>query len=168
MSEIDNRQWRRAIGIAGQDIDLVDGTIAENIAFGLGDMTRADIEEAARLAHADDFIRSFPDGYETLVGGRGLALSGGQRQRIGIARALGRKPQILILDEATNAVDGLSERKLFELLQTGARDRTTIVISHHASTLAFCDRGVVLSDGKVVEAGPLKELEGFRAMATLV
>ncbi len=164
LSDTDSRQWRRAIGIAGQDIDLVEGTIADNIAFGVLDMPFADIQEAARLAHADDFIESFPEGYQTRVGGRGLALSGGQRQRIGIARALGRKPQILILDEATNAVDGLSEKKLFELLQTGARDRTTIVISHHASTLSFCDWGVVLADGKVIETGPLNDLAGFKSM----
>ena len=164
LSDTDSRQWRRAIGIAGQDIDLVEGTIADNIAFGVLDMPFADIQEAARLAHADDFIESFPEGYQTRVGGRGLALSGGQRQRIGIARALGRKPQILILDEATNAVDGLSEKKLFKLLQTGARDRTTIVISHHASTLSFCDWGVVLADGKVIETGPLNDLAGFKSM----
>ena len=167
LSHYDQEQWRRLIGIAGQDIDLVEGTIAENIAFGNPGMARDAIEEAARLAFADEFIASFPDGYATLVGGRGLALSGGQRQRIGIARALGRKPQILILDEATNAVDSATEKKLFALLRKTGGQRSTIVISHHHATLQHCDRGVVLRDGRVEEAGPLTSLRGFAAMESM-
>lgn len=165
--QFDPDQWRRLIGIAGQDIDLVEGTIAENIAFGNTGMTDSQMKEAARLAHADEFIALFSQGYETVVGGRGLALSGGQRQRIGIARALGRDPEILILDEATNAIDGLSEKKLFALLQETSANRTTIVISHHLATLRYCDRGVVLRNGRVEEAGPLAQLSGFTAMTRI-
>lgn len=164
LTELDGAAWRRIIGIAGQDIDLVDGSISSNIAFGLDDVSREAVIEAARHAQAHDFIMGLPDGYATLVGTRGLSLSGGQRQRIGIARAICRKPQILILDEATNAVDGPSERAVFELLRELHGRCTILVISHRAATLAHCDAGVVLDDGIVVESGPINTLARYRAM----
>jgi subfamily B ATP-binding cassette protein MsbA len=164
LSEIDPETWRRHISLAGQDIELIDGTIADNIAYGWPDASEKKIAEAARLADADQFIRALPEGYTTDVGRRGLNLSGGQRQRIGIARALLRDPDVLILDEATNAVDGISETVIMTLLKRRAGQKTTLVISYRISTIASCQDGVVLEGGRVVEAGPLEELAFFKKM----
>ena len=122
--------------MAGQDIDLVDGTIADNIRYGVPTATFEQIREAARMADADAFINALPGGYEARTGLRGLSLSGGQRQRIGLARALLRKPAILILDEATNAVDGVSESTILHVLHDRSLFQTVLVISHRRSTLA--------------------------------
>lgn len=157
LTGIERDSWLNCIGVAGQDVDLVDGTIAENIAFGTEAYADADIEEAARRADAHDFIAWLPAGYTTQVGNRGYALSGGQRQRIGIARALIRNPKLLILDEATNAVDGLSEAAILSLLNT-VKGQTIIIISHRPSTLALCDHTVTIDAGKVVEAESLGAL----------
>jgi subfamily B ATP-binding cassette protein MsbA len=161
---IDAKRWRERIGLAGQDVDLVDGSIAENIAYGRPDASFAEIIEAAQLADADGFIRNLPNGYDTRVGNRGLSLSGGQRQRIGLARALVRKPEILILDEATNAIDGLSESNIVSILRDRSRCPTVIVISHRQSTLVYCEDGVVLENGSVVESGPLNNLKFYKDM----
>ncbi|GLQ53667.1 ABC transporter ATP-binding protein [Devosia nitrariae] len=155
LSQIDPVQWRAGLAIAGQDIGLVDGTVAENIAYGAPDATMADIVEAARRADAHDFISALPQSYECLVGNRGLGLSGGQRQRIGIARALVRRPRLLILDEATNAVDAVSEAAIMSLLD---EPMTIILISHRESLLALCEDAIVLEQGRVVEWGPLRTL----------
>jgi subfamily B ATP-binding cassette protein MsbA len=165
LSQIDPRAWIGGIAIAGQDVDIIEGSIAENIAYGRSDLSHAEIAEAARLADAHGFIAALPEGYESMVGSRGLNLSGGQRQRIAIARALARQPQILILDEATNAVDGLSEAAIMRLLREVHDMVTTIVVSHRASTLALCDDGVVIAHGRVVEAGPLGSLDAWRRMS---
>jgi ATP-binding cassette, subfamily B, bacterial MsbA len=164
LSEINPENWRRHISLAGQDIDLIDGTIADNIAYGWPDASEKKIIEAARLADAHQFICALPEGYQTNVNRRGLNLSGGQRQRIGIARSLLRDPDILILDEATNAVDGISERVIMTLLKRRAGQKTTLVISHRINTIASCEDGLVLEDGRVVEAGPLVELAFFKNM----
>jgi subfamily B ATP-binding cassette protein MsbA len=164
LAEIDPVDWRRRIGMAGQDIDLVEGTVTENIAYGMPGVDEAEIVQAARLADADHFIRGLPQGYGTRVGNRGMSLSGGQRQRIGLARALVRKPEILILDEATNAVDGISERAILSLLRGRSRGTMTIVISHRQSTLACCADGIVLEDGRVSESGPLRSLRFYHGM----
>jgi ATP-binding cassette, subfamily B, bacterial MsbA len=162
LTSIDPATWRGRLGLAGQDIDLSDGTIAENIAYGRPEAPMEKIVEAAKLADVDMFVRQLPDGYATQVGNRGLALSGGQRQRIGIARALLRKPEILIFDEATNAVDGVSEATILEILRRP--NTTSLVISHRTSTAAWCNDGVVIEHGHVVESGELTSLTAYRRM----
>jgi subfamily B ATP-binding cassette protein MsbA len=162
LTTIDPQTWLSHVGLAGQDIDLIDGTIAENIAYGRPEAPIEEIMEAARLADVDTFVRQLPAAYSTRVGNRGLALSGGQRQRIGIARALLRKPQILIFDEATNAVDGVSEATILKILRHP--DRTSIVISHRTSTTDWCDDGVVIDHGCIIEAGALTSLTAYLQM----
>jgi subfamily B ATP-binding cassette protein MsbA len=147
--------WRPRIAVAGQDAELIDGTVAENIAYGRPDASRDEIELVARVADADRFIAGLPEGYATRVGRGGLSLSGGQRQRIGLARALLMRPDLLILDEATNAVDGLSERAIMDLLAGHSHFRTALVISHRESTLANCEDAIVLDGGRVVRTGPM-------------
>jgi ATP-binding cassette subfamily B protein/subfamily B ATP-binding cassette protein MsbA len=161
LAEIDPRQWRRNIALASQDLELVDGTIFENIVYGHDTASAGDAMHAARLAEAHEFIEHLPLGYATLVGYRGVNLSAGQRQRIALARALVRDPDILILDEATSAVDGLSEAAIVETLKSRAGRRTTIVISHHHSTISFCDDVVILSRGRV------KKQAAFATLAKL-
>ncbi|MER8993346.1 ABC transporter ATP-binding protein/permease [Mesorhizobium sp. M0074] len=161
LDRIDPSQWRKHIALASQELELVDGTIFDNIIYGQDAASADDAERAARLAEAHDFIEQLPQGYRTVVGYRGVNLSAGQRQRIALARALVRDPDILILDEATNAVDGLSEAAIVETLKSRAGRRTTIVISHHRSTISFCDDVVILSHGRVKKQAP------FAALATL-
>lgn len=161
----DARAWRARIALAGQDAELLDGTLGENIGFGRTGATREEIVAAARAAGADAFIRRLPEGYDTTVSIESAILSGGQRQRIGLARALLRRPDLLILDEATSAVDGISEGEILELLADHRHFRRALVISHRRSTLAVCQQGIVLDEGRVIEAGPLKALEYYRAMA---
>lgn len=158
LSTVDPDRWRGMIAMASQDLELVDGTILENIAYGRPDASRAEVEHAARLAEAHDFIIGMAQSYETLVGYRGINLSAGQRQRIALARALVRDPQILILDEATNAVDGLSEAAILATLKERAGRSTTIVISHHRATIEFCDEVVVLRDGRLAGQGRLADI----------
>lgn len=161
LNEIDPTQWRSRIALASQDLELVDGTILDNIAYGHDLATVADAQRAAKLAEADEFILNLPQGYQTIVGYRGANLSAGQRQRIALARALARDPDVLILDEATNAVDGLSEAAIVETLKLRANRRTTIVISHHRSTISFCDDVVILSGGRIKSAASLAKLESL-------
>jgi subfamily B ATP-binding cassette protein MsbA len=162
---IDSANWRGRIAVAGQDSDLVTGTVAENISYGRPDPTAAEIEAAARAAGADSFIAMLPQGYDTPVGPHGLNLSGGQRQRIGVARALLLNPDLLIFDEATNAVDALSDMEIVKLASEHHHFRTLLIASHRKTTIAACQRGIVLEHGKVVEAGPLEDLTYFRTMA---
>lgn len=163
LSSINISDWLNAIAIAGQDIDLIDGTIAENISYSRPKTDRTKIEQAARYAKAD-FIDDLPQGFDTFVGPRGLSLSGGQRQRIGIARALAREPEILILDEATNSLDYETENGIIKSLQGLPGSMTILVVSHRISTLAFCDDGIVLSRGRVIETGPLPSILSDRFM----
>jgi ATP-binding cassette subfamily B protein len=145
--------YRKHIGLVLQEPFLFFGTIADNIAYGLPDATREDIVAAARAAHAHEFILRMPQGYDSLVGERGQGLSGGERQRISIARALLINPRILILDEATSAVDTETEKEIQNALDNLVRGRTTIAIAHRLSTLRKADRLVVMDKGLIVEEG---------------
>ena len=150
--------YRRQLGVVLQDNFLFDGTIAENIAFARPHATRREIEHAAGIAHCDDFVRRFPQGYDTVVGERGVKLSGGERQRVSIARAILADPRILILDEATSSLDSESEAAIQDGLRTLRRGRTTFVIAHRLSTIRSADQILVMEGGEIVERGTHTEL----------
>src|SRR6266513_646827 len=150
--------YRRQLGVVLQDNFLFDGTIAENIAFARPHASREDIEEAARIAHCDEFVRRFEKGYDTVVGERGVKLSGGERQRVSIARAILADPRILILDEATSSLDSESEAAIQDGLRTPRRGRTTFVIAHRLSTIRSADQILVMEGGEIVEHGTHPEL----------
>jgi len=149
---------RAQIGIVLQDTTLFSGTIRENIAYGRPDADDADIEAAARAAQAHEFITSFPDGYATIVGERGIGLSGGQRQRIAIARALLRDPRILILDDSTSAVDAETEYQLQQALAHLMEGRTSFVIAQRISTVRGADLILLLDKGRIVAQGTHDDL----------
>jgi ABC-type multidrug transport system fused ATPase/permease subunit len=151
-------ELRRQMAVVPQEVLLFGGSIAENIAYGRPGACPEEIAGAARQANAHDFIHSFPQGYDTLVGDRGVKLSGGQRQRIAIARAILRDPAILILDEATSALDSESERLIQEALEKLMHGRTSFIIAHRLATVRHADRIVVLAEGRVVESGTHEEL----------
>jgi ABC-type multidrug transport system fused ATPase/permease subunit len=127
--------------------------VADNIAWGLEGASRADIEEAARLADADEFIRQFPQGYDTVIGDRGMRMSGGQRQRLGLARAMVRKPSILILDEATSALDAESEEKVHSAVERLAGSVTVLIVTHRLATVRGSGLIYVLDGGRLIESG---------------
>jgi ATP-binding cassette subfamily B protein len=149
---------RRAIGIVSQDPFLFSTTVTENIAFGIAGATPEDVERAARMAQAHEFIEELPDGYDTVIGERGITLSGGQRQRIAIARALVIDPRILILDDATASVDATTEAAIRLALREVMRGRTTLIIAHRLSTISLADEIVVLEHGCVAARGTPEEL----------
>jgi len=151
-------ELRRHIGFVPQETFLFSATIAGNIAFGVEDATPEEIRRAAELAGLAGDIESFPKGYETMVGERGITLSGGQKQRTAIARAILRNPRILILDDALSSVDTLTEERILEGLAGAMRGRTVILISHRVSTVRQADRIVVLEHGRIVEQGTHAEL----------
>lgn len=160
IKKITQRSLRENIAYVPQETSLFHRSIAENIAYGKLGATQAEIERAAKLANAHEFIKDLPDGYNTLVGERGIKLSGGQRQRIAIARAILKDAPILVLDEATSALDSESEALIQDALNTLMQGRTSIVIAHRLSTVASLDRIVVLEDGKIVEQGTHHQLLG--------
>ncbi|AVQ21723.1 ABC transporter ATP-binding protein/permease [Fusobacterium necrophorum] len=151
-------EFRNYIGVVPQESFLFSGSIAENIAFGKESVTQAEIEKAAKMANAYEFIMELPEKFETEVGERGTRLSGGQKQRIAIARALIQNPQIMILDEATSALDTESEKLVQEALDQLMKGRTTFVIAHRLSTIIHADKIVVMENGKIKEVGNHKEL----------
>jgi ABC-type multidrug transport system fused ATPase/permease subunit len=149
---------RREIGVIAQDPFLFSASVRENIAFGPGELSHREVERAARAAQAHEFIERLPNGYDTVIGERGITLSGGQRQRIAIARALAVDPRILILDDATASVDATTEARIRTGLRAATRDRTTVIIAHRLSTLALADEIVVLDDGQIAARGTHEEL----------
>ncbi|WP_144796664.1 ABC transporter ATP-binding protein [Halorubrum depositum] len=160
------RSLRRSIGYVSQEPFLFFGTVAENLRYGTFDASDDDVERAARRAQAHEFIENLPDGYDTLVGERGVKLSGGQRQRLALARTMLKDPEILVLDEATSAVDTETEALIQDRLVAFAADRTTFVIAHRLSSVRTADRILVLDDGRVVEDGThegLLEADGLYA-----
>ena len=167
IDDLDSASLREAVSLVFDEPFLFSDTIAANIALGRPDATSEDIERAARLAQASTFIDALPEGYDSLVGERGLTLSGGQRQRIALARALLVKPRILILDDATSAVDAETEAAIFDALR-GIRTRATLVLAHRRSTLTLADRVAVLDNGRIIDTGTVDELDRrcplFRAL----
>lgn len=160
---VDVREWnletlRRQISIIEQDIFLYSRTIAENIAFGNSNATQEEIENAARAAQAHDFILTFADGYQTVIGERGVTLSGGQRQRIALARAFLTNPAILILDDSTSAIDSATEDQIQRAIEAATKGRTTILITHRLSQIRWADKIVVLRRGRVAAVGTHEEL----------
>ncbi len=149
---------RREIGVIAQDPFLFSATVRENIAFGRPEATDEEIERAARLAQAHEFVEALPEGYDTVIGERGITLSGGQRQRVAIARALVVDPRVLILDDATASVDASTEARIRDGLREAMRGRTTIIIAHRLSTIALADEVVVLAGGRVAARGTHDDL----------
>jgi subfamily B ATP-binding cassette protein MsbA len=158
LSSVRLRDYREQLGVVLQDNFLFDGTIADNIRYGQPEATLEDVKRVSRVAHADEFVETFENGYDTVVGERGVKLSGGQRQRISIARAILADPRILVLDEATSSLDSESEALIQDGLKSLRRGRTTFVIAHRLSTIRSADQILVLEHGEIVERGTHAEL----------
>jgi ATP-binding cassette subfamily B protein len=156
--DVSLRSLRRAIGVVSQDPFLFSATVRENIGFGAPEATDGEIEQAARLAQAHEFIAELPNGYDTVIGERGITLSGGQRQRLAIARALVVDPRVLILDDATASVDATTEARIRLGLREAMRGRTTIIVAHRLSTISLADEVVVLERGRIAARGTQEEL----------
>jgi ABC-type multidrug transport system fused ATPase/permease subunit len=154
-------ECRSKLALVPQEILLFGGSIYDNIHYGKPGAIKQDVIQAAKMANAHDFITAFPEGYDTVVGDRGIKLSGGQRQRIAIARAMLRNPQLLILDEATSSLDTESEQQVQAALKTLMKGRTSIVIAHRLSTIRHADTIVVLKQGKIIEQGSHESLMGM-------
>jgi ATP-binding cassette subfamily B protein len=153
ITQVTQDSLRQAVGVVPQDTVLFNDTIRYNIAYGRPDATEEEIVEAAKLAQVHDFVLRMPDGYNTMVGERGLKLSGGEKQRVAIARTILKNPRILILDEATSALDTRTEQEIQQALRLVAANRTTLVIAHRLSTVVEADEILVLQEGMVTERG---------------
>lgn len=158
LNSIDIGSWRQRVAVVSQDVHIFSTTVRDNIAYGKAGASHEEILDAATRAHAHEFISELPNGYDTLVGDRGLLLSGGQRQRLSIARAILSDPDILILDEATNALDSISEAFIQSSIEELGKTRTVIVVAHRLSTIEKADRIVVMDRGEIVEQGRFSEL----------
>lgn len=158
LSEYNLGAYRQNLGIVPQDVILFGGTIRENMMYGKPDATEEELMRAAELANCIEFIQGFPDGFETIVGERGIKLSGGQKQRVAIARAILKDPVILLLDEATSSLDAESEKVVQEAMDKLMVGRTSIIIAHRLSTIREADRIYVIEDGKILESGNHEEL----------
>jgi ATP-binding cassette, subfamily B, bacterial MsbA len=158
LPEFDLAWWRNQIAVVSQEVYLFNASVAENITYGKLDATREELVEAARKAHALDFIEELPNGFETILGDKGIRLSGGQRQRLALARAFIRDPQILILDEATNSLDLISEGVVQDALEQFGRNRTVLIVAHRISTIEHADKIIVLDSGRVIESGTVTQL----------
>lgn len=158
LPQLDLDSWRRRIAVVPQEVYLFDATLRDNIAYGRLDASDEEVEAAARIAGAMDFVDALPDGFDTRLGDRGSRLSGGQRQRIALARAVVREPDLLILDEATNALDNLSERMVRDAIQRVSAGRTVVVVAHRLANVLNADNVVVMEAGRIVEQGPPAEL----------
>ena len=158
LSEHDLRSYRRFISVVPQESVLFEGTVRDNVTYGLGSVSDAKLDQALEAANASAFVSELPDGVDTLVGERGARISGGQKQRLAIARALIRNPRILILDEATSALDSQSEQSIQIALDSLMRERTTFVVAHRLSTVRKADQILVLDKGKLVETGSHQQL----------
>ncbi|MFI0801053.1 ABC transporter ATP-binding protein [Amycolatopsis lurida] len=156
--DVRQRDLRSVIGVVFEEAFLFSSSVRDNIAYGRPDASDEEIRAAARAAEADEFIQRLPEGYDTLVGERGLTLSGGQRQRLGLARALMTDPRVLVLDDATSAIDTVTEAAIHDTLRSVTASRTTLLIAHRRSTLALADRIAVLDKGRVVDVGTEEEL----------
>ena len=158
IQELSVENWRKMVALVPQEVLLFGGTIRENIAYGKPDATFEEIQKAAELAYAKEFIEGFPEQWETMVGERGVKLSGGQRQRIAIARAILKDPKFLLLDEATSALDSESEKWVQIALEELMKNRTSLIIAHRLSTIRSADQIIVMKEGKIVEVGTHEEL----------
>jgi len=160
LTEDNARAWRKRVGYVPQTVFLTNASVARNIALGIPEdqIDHAAVLRAAHMAQADEFISQMPDGYDTVVGERGVKLSGGQRQRLGIARALYHNPDVLVFDEATSALDGMTEDAVMQAVQTLSAERTMILIAHRLRTVQACNRIVMLEAGKIVADGSYSEL----------
>jgi len=150
--------YRSVISVVPQEVILFNETVLYNIAYGRLSATEKDIEDAAKMANIHDTIISFPNGYQTIVGDRGLKLSGGEKQRVAIARALIKNPKVLIFDEATSALDTETEMHIQRAVEDASKLRTVLIIAHRLSTIMFCDQILVLEEGRIVEQGKHHDL----------
>lgn len=158
IADLDLRSLRRSIAVVSQDTYLFNATARENIAYGRPELTQEAIERASRLAHADEFVELLPDGYDTVLGDDGIRLSGGQRQRIALARAIICDPAVLVLDEATNALDSIAESVIQDALELLSPGRTVVIVAHRLATVRDADQIVVLDRGRIAERGTRSEL----------
>ncbi len=158
LNDLDVRSWRKRLAVVSQDIFIFNDTVANNIRFGFDEVPMDRVREAVKLASAESFVNALPEGYDTLLGDRGMRLSGGQQQRIAIARAILADPDLLIMDEATSHLDTFAERAIQQALDQLSQDRTLLVIAHRLSTIRRADNVIVLSEGRIVEEGRHEDL----------